>query len=270
MKIKEPMVSIIMGIYNCENTLRQSIESILNQSYKNWELIMCDDNSTDGTYDIALNYSKKYENIKLIENKKNEGLAYSLNKCIKIAKGELIARNDADDISKPDRIAKQVEFLLNNDNISFVGTAIELFDNSGIWGERFLKSKPTKIDLVKGSTFVHPTIIIKREALESVNYYTVSSYTRRGQDYDLWMKLYAKDYRGYNIPEKMYLFREGKEDFSKKKFSVRIKETRLRLNGYNAMKVPFKYYIYILKPIIIGLIPLKLQHLYRVKKDSLS
>src|SRR5690625_1284595 len=102
-----PSVSIIMGIYNCENTIARSIDSIIHQSFKNWELIMCDDYSTDNTYHIAKDYSRSFKNIILIENNKNYGLAYSLNRCLDISKGKYIARMDGDDQSLSKRLQIQ-------------------------------------------------------------------------------------------------------------------------------------------------------------------
>ena len=107
-----PKVSVIMGIYNCERTLAESIESILSQSYKNWELILCDDASTDGTLRIAKQYAAHYSDcIKLIQNKTNKRLAASLNHCLSHATGDYIARQDGDDLSFPRRLEKQVAFL---------------------------------------------------------------------------------------------------------------------------------------------------------------
>ena len=93
-----PKISVIMGIYNCANTISGSIESIINQTYEDWELIMCDDGSIDTTFDVAKEYQKKYpQKIILLKNKRNRGLNYTLNKCLEIAKGEYIARMDGDD-----------------------------------------------------------------------------------------------------------------------------------------------------------------------------
>ncbi|WP_221399885.1 glycosyltransferase family 2 protein [Clostridium perfringens] len=261
-------VSIVMGIYNCEKTLKYAIDSIINQSYLNWELIMCDDCSTDSTYEIALDYTKKYKNIYLIKNKSNKGLAYTLNKCIEKAKGEYIARQDADDISLENRIEIEIDELRRDKSIDFIGTSISLFDSENIWGQRIMKKYPNKYDLVKGSQFVHPTVIIRKDVIDSVGGYTVDKYTRRGQDYDLWMKLYSKGYRGVNLQKRLYLFREGKDDFKRKKLNVRFNEAIVRFRGYRKMNINIYLYIYILKPIIVGLIPLRLQHKYRMYKDK--
>ena len=108
-------VSVIMGFYNNESTLARAINSILNQTYDKWELIMCDDGSTDYSYSIAKDYFKKYpDRIKLLQNPKNMHLANALNRCLKEASGEYIARMDADDESLPQRFERQVEFLDNH------------------------------------------------------------------------------------------------------------------------------------------------------------
>ena len=108
-------VSIIMGIYNCADTLPEAIDSIVNQTYVNWELIMCDDGSKDTTYQIAEKYQKMYpDKIVLIKNEKNQGLNYTLNHCLQYVTGDYIARMDGDDLSLPTRLEKEVTFFENN------------------------------------------------------------------------------------------------------------------------------------------------------------
>ena len=100
-----------MGIYNCANTLEEAIESILTQTYQEWELIMCDDSSQDNTYEVATSFSKKYENIIVFQNERNMGLNYTLNRCLEKANGKYIARMDGDDISLPTRLEKRSGFF---------------------------------------------------------------------------------------------------------------------------------------------------------------
>lgn len=107
-----------MGIYNCAPTLSEAIDSIVNQTYDNWELIMCDDGSTDDTYRIAESYRQKYpDKVKLIRNRHNSGLNITLNHCLEYAKGEYIARMDGDDISLPQRFEKEFNFLETHPNM---------------------------------------------------------------------------------------------------------------------------------------------------------
>ena len=97
-------ISVLMGIYNCEGTLREAIDSILNQTYENWELILCDDGSSDGTFAVAKEYQARFpDRIILLRNEENRGLNFTLNRCFKASSGEWIARQDGDDISLPGR-----------------------------------------------------------------------------------------------------------------------------------------------------------------------
>ena len=117
-----------MGMYNCEDTLTEAIDSILNQTFDDWELILCDDGSSDATLQVASLYSKKYEKIKIYRNDRNMGLNYTLNKCLQYAQGLYIARMDSDDISLPDRFEKEVNFLDNNNEYAIVSTRMIYFD----------------------------------------------------------------------------------------------------------------------------------------------
>ena len=109
-----------MGIYNCETTLEAAIVSILEQTVADWELILCDDGSTDRTYDIARRYQEAYpEKVILLKNQTNQGLNYTLNKCLNISDAEYIARMDADDISEPTRLEEEIKFLEKNKDYDF-------------------------------------------------------------------------------------------------------------------------------------------------------
>lgn len=112
-----------MGIYNCASTLKEALESLLHQTYQNFEVIMCDDGSTDNTLQIAQQYVKEYpEKFILLKNGKNLGLNKTLNKCLYQAKGEYIARMDGDDISLPERFEKEVDMLDRNPQFALVST----------------------------------------------------------------------------------------------------------------------------------------------------
>jgi len=105
-------IDIIMGVYNCADTLRESIDSILNQTYENWHFIICDDCSSDDTYSVLMEYKNDYpEKFTILKNEKNLGLNFTLNKCLKECDGEFIARQDGDDISLPDRFEKELKIL---------------------------------------------------------------------------------------------------------------------------------------------------------------
>ena len=130
--MSKPLVSVIMGIYNCEKSIEAAIESILQQTYDNWEMIMCDDGSNDDTYLVASGYRDDYpEKIVLLKNGCNRGLNYTLNHCLRYAKGEYIARMDGDDISLPTRLEKEVRFLDEHPHFAIVSCPMIYFDEGG-------------------------------------------------------------------------------------------------------------------------------------------
>ena len=124
-----PLISVIMPCYNREKYIVEAIESILNQTYTNFEFIIIDDCSTDNTFEIVKEYAKKDNRILALKKDKNYCYVHSLNKGIEIAKGKYIARMDDDDISLPERFEKQVEFLEKNEDIIALGTFIEIFSD---------------------------------------------------------------------------------------------------------------------------------------------
>ena len=131
-------VSIIMGIYNCAPTLSEAIDSILAQTFTDWQLILCDDGSTDNTYSVAKRYlSQNHEKIILLQNKSNMGLNHTLNYCLEVATGDYIARMDGDDISLPTRLEKEVAFLDAHPEYAIVSTPMIFFDETGEWGRSY-------------------------------------------------------------------------------------------------------------------------------------
>lgn len=249
------LISVIMGIYNDELRLKRSIESIINQTYKNWELIMCDDGSSDNTYNIAKYYADKYHNIILLRNDKNRGLNYTLNKCIKHASGEFIARQDSDDYSHLNRFQKQIDYLVNNPNCAFVSSYMTRFDESGDWGKNILQKQPNRFDFLKGTPFAHAPVIIRKEALLDVGCYTVDKKLLRVEDYHLWFKLYNKGYVGVNISESLYHYLDDETTVSKRKFKYRLNEAYVKFIGFKMLSIPIYKYHHVLTPIIKGLIP---------------
>jgi len=269
-KLMSKKVSVIMGIYNCEKTLNESIESILNQTYQNWELIMCDDGSSDNTFSIAETFAKKDSRIKLLKNDQNLGLASTLNKCLNVSCGEYIMRHDGDDIMVPERMQIQVDYMTKND-CDMCGSGAYVFDDMGVWGQRKPQKIPSKHLMATRSPFIHPTVMIKREVLFDVGGYTDNKLTRqRLEDYDLWVKLFSRNYKLHNIQEPLIYFREDRNSYSRRKKRYRIAETRARIRACKSLKLPFKYRIFALKPMLAMLIPNFLLKYYHFKKANLN
>ncbi len=142
-----PKISVIMGIYNCQDTLVEAIDCIVKQTEEDWEFIMCDDGSYDNTYAIALEYEKKYpKKIIVLRNESNLGLNATLNKCLSVAKGKYIARMDGDDRCAPNRFEIEVKVLDNNPDIAIVSSDMQFFDETG-YGDIFhiLRIRPNLI-----------------------------------------------------------------------------------------------------------------------------
>lgn len=254
--VEQKKVSVIMGVYNSEeNKLKKAIDSILNQSYKNLELILCNDASTNGIDAFLIEYTTLDHRIIVINNKVNRGLAYSLNRCLKIASGDYIARQDDDDVSVNTRIEKEVLFLDKHSEYAWVGTCSWLYDENGVWGKSIVKEKPSKRDLLFGVPFTHPTIMVRKEAFKEVNGYRVLKKTERTEDYDLYLRLYALGMQGYNIQEFLLYYNQCAHTLAKRKLKHRLDEVACRYEGFKNLGLLPKGYVFLLKPVISVLIP---------------
>ena len=255
--MKTPNISILMSAYNAEKTLAKAIDSILSQSYRDYEFIICDDASLDGTLSILEDYAKRDERIVLIRHTENKGLGASLNDCLEIAKGKYIARQDADDVSSPERLERSLNYL-ENTGAPYAACGIYVFDDGGVFSKRLFDEKITKHTIAKKNPFFHPTMIFKKEILEKVNGYRVAEETRRCEDYDLVMRLAAEGYIGQNLQEYLYYVYEPMDAYLRHTRKTRKYEIKTRLYGLRAMKSPFYDYFYLIKPIIMSLIPHRL------------
>lgn len=241
--MKNVKVSVIMGIYNCSKYLPFAIESIINQTFTDWELIMCDDASTDDTYQIAKYYEQLYpEKITIIKNDKNCKLSYTLNRCLNQARGIYIARMDADDLCDKKRFELQVNFLDSNPDISVVGTYMQRFNDNGLADIVEIKERPNYYTLRYSLPFHHATIMMRKEAYDLLNGYTVSNRTVRGQDYDLWFRFFSLGLEGANIPIPLYYVREDMDAIKRRTFKVRFNTYRTTCYGFKLLKYP-KFWI---------------------------
>lgn len=262
-------VSVIMGIYNCEDTLKESIDSIINQTYTNWELILCDDGSSDNTYKIAQEYANKYpDKIRLIKNKKNLRLASTLNRCLVYATGEYVARMDGDDISLPVRFEKQVAFLNAFPQYQVVGTQMISFDETGDKGIKYCIEYPEKTYLKYNTPFAHATIMMRKIAYDKIGGYRVHKEVTRCEDVDLWFRFFKEGFQGYNLQIPLYKVRENVNDFKRRELLYGIYAAKVCYKGFKLLGYPIKDYIFLLKPIMCSLIPSKMMKYYHNFKDS--
>lgn len=265
-------ISIAMGIFNCASTLAESIDSLLAQTYSNWELVMCDDASTDETLQIARDYERRFNNIKVLSNETNMGLAATLNRCIENSckTAEFIARQDGDDISEPKRLEIQVRFLDKHPEYVMVSTAMICFDESGDWGLMLKPECPTARDFAYSSPFCHASIIMRRKELATVGNYTVSKYLRRGQDFYLWHKFYVAGYRGYNIQKSYYKMRDDRAATRRRRLKDRLYGAKVHLEMMKNLNLPFYNYPRALRTVIVGLLPNSIYEWLHRKSISVS
>lgn len=179
----QPLISIIMAVYNGEKYIADTIESIQSQIYKNFELIIINDCSTDQTQNIV--ESIVDTRIIILKNTTNKKLAYSLNRGISVAKGKYIARIDADDLCMPTRFVEQVNFLEKHIEIDVLGGNYKAIGNSNKKSHYPQKHEWIKIGLLFDNTMCHPAIMFRRENIKQ--WYDISVIA--GQDYDLWTRL---------------------------------------------------------------------------------
>lgn len=265
--MKNPEISVIMGMYNCADTLSEAIESILNQTMKEWELIMCDDGSSDATYEVAELYRKRYpEKMILLRNRENRGLNYTLNRCLKAAKGKYIARMDGDDICLPERFAAEYETLETEKTISIVSTDMGYFDQTGIWGKISHPEYPKKKDFLYGSPFCHAPCMVRKEAYDAVDGYTEKKSILRVEDYHLWIKMYEAGYRGKNIPKQLYLMRDDRAAYKRRKLRYRINEAYVKGIAVRKLGLPISGYLYTMRPILVGILPEKVYDYFHKRK----
>lgn len=198
----QPLVSVLMPVYNCENYILEAVESILQQTYSNFELLLIDDCSTDATVDKIKSLND--DRIQLIIKPKNSGYTNSLNYGLQIAKGKYIARMDGDDISLPTRFEKQVAFLEANEDVVVCGT------NFSIIGNNYVVKFPEnheyiKIGLLEECKIAHPTVMLRKSILE-LHQITYDKLMEPAEDYDLWVQLLVFG-KLHNLQESLLQYR---------------------------------------------------------------
>ena len=269
---REPVnekISVLMGIYNCAPTLREAVASIQSQTYANWELILCDDGSSDDTFAIAQELAKEDNRILLLKNERNLGLNQTLNRCFQASSGSFIARMDGDDLSVPERFEKQLAFLEEHPEFGLVSSPMILFDETGEWGKTTSPEYPTAMQVVSGTPICHAPVMMRRECMEAVNGYTEDPHMLRVEDVNLWIKLYAAGFRAYNLQEPLYKMRNDQNALNRRKYRYRINSTYTRLQGCRLLHLGPTSYLNAFKPMLYGLVPAGLRALYAKRKRTI-
>ena len=204
-----PLVTVLLPVYNAEKFLSEAIDSILNQTYQNFEFLLINDGSTDTSRAIILNYTDS--RIRYLENEKNIGLIHTLNRGIAEAKGSYIARMDADDVSRVDRFIKQVDFLESNPSYGMVGSWCSVI-NSSKKIEYHTSHASLQFALLNYCCFVHPSVMLRKSVLTENQLYFDSNFVH-SEDYELWTRLLTIT-KAANLPEYLLSYREHENQIS--------------------------------------------------------
>ena len=196
------MVSVIMSVHNAEDSISNSVKSILTQTYENFNFLVIDDFSTDNTFKVLKDISKSDERLNIYTNNENIGLTKSLNKLIKFSTGKYIARQDADDLSYKTRLEEQVNFLNQSNFHACTTRAISLQNkNKKIPGLSYYL--PSKISMRYKNPFIHGSLMIRRDVLSEVGCYDESF--KYAQDYKLYIDLLNNGFKIKNLNKTLYL-----------------------------------------------------------------
>lgn len=233
MKENNPLVTILMTVYNSESFIKETIQSLLNQSYKNTEILIINDGSTDATKSTILDF--KNDKIHLVDNPKNLGITASANIGIGLAKGKYIARIDADDTCHPERISKQVLLMEKDPSIDICFSWIDNIDVSGkflsVWSEdrKYTTVSQIKKQLPKNNCLANSTSFGKRSTFEACLY---NEEAKLWEDYELWLHMLIKGYKIAKIPEALVQYRMHSESISADVRGSEMKNLNQRLTTF--------------------------------------
>jgi glycosyltransferase involved in cell wall biosynthesis len=231
MIISLPAISVLMPVYNAERYVAEAVESILKQTFTDFEFIIINDGSTDRSLQILQHYAKQDVRIRLI-NRENRGLVKTLNEGVGLAKTPYIARMDADDISYPCRLAKQVKFLEEHPGFVVIGSKVQLIDEDGDPLRLFsLETTHREIDLAhlqgEGGAIAHPAAMIRKDALKSVGGYRAEFI--HSEDLDLWLRMAEGGELG-NLPNVLVDYRQHLHSVGHKYRNEQIASTNKAVN----------------------------------------
>lgn len=263
-----------MATYNCAGTVEKAIDSILAQTYENWVMIICDDGSSDNTLEILHRYEQTYpDKFVIIRNERNSKLPYSLNHCLKYVQTELVARMDGDDWSTPDRLEKQVAFLKAHPEYDLVGTGVTVFDGEKNIAAIIKTPEPTRHTMLRDNAFSHATIMTYKRVYDALGGYSLDPTVERVEDVDLWCRFLAAGFRGYNLPDELYVILEDLNAVRRRTFRARLNSARTRCRGYRLMGFRgltcYKPYLLVLRAFVPSGLQ-KILHTWKLRHQHLK
>lgn len=237
--IERPFISVIIPAYNCERYIFQSIESVLCQSYKNLEIIVIDDCSTDSTYQIMQTFIKKDSRIKVYQNIQNLGVGKTRNRGIELAIGQWIAFLDSDDLWAKDKLEKQVNLLKKNKNAKLIFTGSAFISENGIPID-YVLHVPEKIErkqLLKQNLISCSSVLVKKEYMFQ---YPMFEEKNIHEDFVVWLKILEQESFAYGIDEPLLIYRKS----SNSKSGNKLKAAKMNWNTYKIVGLNFFFRVY--------------------------
>lgn len=256
-------ISIIMGVFLSDEKKHflRAIESIIHQTFSDWELIIYDDGSPEPYAQRIQKIAELDKRIFFIRGHQNHGLAYALNACMRHANGRYIARMDDDDVAKPDRLEKQYQFLQTHPQYQWVGSNAELIDSQGVWGYQKMPEIPQSSDFLFNSPYIHPSVMFRRETLIQNGGYCDCKKILHCEDYELFIRLHKNGCQGYNLQQPLLQYWEDYESYKKRTYRRRIREMKVRYHGFKSLGLlNRKTFYYVIKPLLIGAVPAPVHH----------
>ena|GEM_PF-6142462 len=213
-----PLISVVMPVFNGAKYLSDSIQSILGQSFSNFELIIVDDGSTDDSFDVALKW--KDDRIRIFPSQQRRGVAAALNTGIRVARGEFIARMDCDDIAHSTRLAEQLKYLSAHADVGALGTWAQILQIDGTLGH-FLKQQADSARISaliwRQCPLLHPTVMFRRELFDAFAYDEEAI----AEDYDLWYRMVRAGVKLANIRRVLLKYRVHPRQVTFEKYQIR-------------------------------------------------
>ena len=255
-------ITVLMSVYNGLPYLSEAIDSILAQTYQDFEFLIIDDKSTDGSTEILDQYAKRDQRIRIIQNEQNRGLGYSLAVGVEMANTPWIARMDADDIAKRDRLEKQMNYIEQHPKVDILGTyALDINDKGNILRERKVPTSHDEISqLIWTNPLIHPTVLFRRSAILKIGSYYCKSRKRIPEDYQLWFRACAAGLRFANLPEPLLYYRFSEQNFVRNNLPFLLAHVLIGWQGCWRVKASPLAYIGVTKPLLMGLLPMRLRY----------
>lgn len=255
---KAPVVSILLSAHNEQDHIDEAINSLLLQTYKDFELLITDDGSTDKTLLKIEALAKTDGRISIIKNDSSKGLANCLNEMIKLSKGRYLARMDGDDIARKDRLQKQVEFLNRHNDVGIVGSFCREIDTAGnpisVW-TRPTTDRDIRKALFKYNPFIHSSVLIRKEVFEDIGLYNPTC--RYAQDIELWLRIGSK-FNYAIIPDPLIDLRVDWNKLNKKNRLARKIKLKIMYDFFRTSYYPSWYKLYLIHHLVLYLLPTRL------------